>query len=102
MEKEMQIFRKAIADIKLELHDIWERVEKMFNEYKLLKLYKDFETMILKYQEWAPACFDFKDKYMNSNYVWTKLDRLSDKTLQPIYIKSELCYICLNQQAMHT
>jgi len=90
METELETFRKAITDIKLELHDIWQRVEKMFEEYKLLKLFNDFETMILKYQEWAPACYDFKDKYMNSRYVWKTLDRLSDKTLQPIYIKSEI------------
>jgi hypothetical protein len=85
----METFRRAIAEIKLELNDIWERVERMFAEYKLLKLFKDYETMILKYQEWAPACFDFKDKYLNSEYVWCKLNRLSDKIMQPVYEKTE-------------
>lgn len=70
VESELETFRKAIADIKLELKDVWDNVEKMFEEYKLLKLFKDYETMILKYQEWAPTCFDFKDKYLNKDYVW--------------------------------
>ncbi|CAI2370616.1 unnamed protein product [Moneuplotes crassus] len=102
LEKELSIFRKAITEKKLELHDIWQRVEKMFKEYKLLKLFKDYETMILKYQEWAPACFDFKDKYLNQEYVWSSLNRLSDKTMQPIYRRSELCYICLSEPAVNT
>ena len=55
LPEEMEKFRKTIAEIKIELNDIWQRVESMFDEYKLLKLFKDFETMILKYQEWAPA-----------------------------------------------
>ena len=81
VESEMEMFRKAIAEIKLELNDIWKQVEKMHEEYKLLKLFKDFETMILKYQEWAPAWFDFKDKYLNRDYVMNRLDKLSDKIL---------------------
>lgn len=89
IDSEMDNFRKTIAEIKLELNDIWQRVEKMFAEYKLLKLFKDFETMILKYKEWAPACFDFKDKYMNTDYVWTKLNRISDTAMQPVFQKTD-------------
>lgn len=86
---EMEIFKKAIAETKLELKSIWSKVEEMFEEYRILKLYKDYETMILMYQKWAPICFDFKDKYMNKDYVWAKLDRLSDKIMNSIYMKTE-------------
>ena len=100
VDKEMETFRRTIAEIKLELNDIWQKVEKMYEEYKLLKLYKDYETMILKYQEWAPAWFDFKDKYLNRDYVMNKLNKISDKVLNPIMNKTELCFIWLSEPAM--
>ena len=79
----------AVAQVKMELKDIWDKVEEMFDEYKVLKLFKDYETMLLMYQKWAPICFDFKDKYLNKDFVWTNLNRLSDKTMNKIYMKTE-------------
>lgn len=64
-------------------------------EYKKLKEIKDFETILLMYERWASICYDFREKYLNFEYIRILVDRKIDPIMRPVAVKVGLCFMCM-------
>ena len=71
----------------------------MQKEYAGLKKIIDYETMICMYKRWASICYDFKEKYLNFEYVKNLIDRKVDPIMRPIALKAGLCFMCMTNKA---
>lgn len=71
----------------------------MQTHFRELKKRNDFETILLMHERWASICFDFKNKYLNFNFVKNLVDRQLDKIMQPICVKIGKCFMCMEAEA---
>ena len=71
-------------------------------QYRELKSVNDFETIILMYERWSAICYDFRDKYMNFDYLKNLVDKKVDPIMRPIACKIGVCYMCMRNEAVLT
>lgn len=90
--------KKAVLEVKLDLMGIWNKVEDMQKEFAALKSDKDYETMLLNYHRWYALCWDFKNKYLDRDFVMTELSNKTEKVMKAATMNSEYCSMCMNKR----
>lgn len=75
------------------------KVKDMQKEFLGLKKLNDFETILNMHSRWASVCFDFKNKYLNFDYLKNLVNAKLDKIMQPICVKIGKCFMCLEEDA---
>ena len=86
---------KAIVNVKFDLKEIYNKVEQIQIEHKALKADKDYETILLNSDRWSAICYDFKNKYLDRDYVLGYLAKQTDSILKEITSKTDLCSMCM-------
>ena len=101
-EQEKSKLDSALYEILYDLQMFWKKVEQMQREYARLKKEKMFETMILMYERWSSICYDFREKYLNFEYIRNVVNRKVDPIMRPIASKAGICFMCMNNEVVLT
>ena len=51
------------------------------------------------HERWASICYDFRDKYLNFDYIKSLVFRRIDPIMRTIAIKVRLCFMCMTNEA---
>jgi hypothetical protein len=78
------------------------KIDEMQVQYNKLKEIKDYETIILMYQRWSSICYDYREKYLNFEYIKNLVNRRIDPIMRPIAMRVGLCFMCMTNQAILT
>ncbi len=52
------------------------------------------------YKKWSAICFDFRDKYLNFEYMKNLVDKRIDPIMRPVAYKIGLCFMCMKNSAI--
>ena len=47
------------------------------------------------YEWWASVCYDFREKYLNFEYIRNLVNKKVDVIMRPIAAKVGLCFMCM-------
>eukprot|EP00347_Sterkiella_histriomuscorum_P014564 403360399 len=97
---EQALIDKEITEILYDMQKFWRKIEEMQIQYRQLKNINDYETILLMYERWSSICYDFKDKYLNFDYIKNLVDKKIDPIMRPIALKVNVCYMCMKNPAV--